>query len=209
MSFLETPRFPLPPALGVRVIPRYSTTKTARASGAEFRNRNWAEAQRVFEFDVEHLEADIAAILEYHHAVGGEHVGFRFKDWTDFKSCRGHLTPAPTDQPLVQISGLTYQLTKRYTAGALSSDRRIRKPVAGTITVADGGTPLTLGTGFTVDTTTGIVTLASAPSGAVTWGGEFDVPVRFDGDQPFELTFRDDSDAAVQAVRVVLLEIKL
>ncbi len=36
--------------------------------------------------------------------------------------------------------------------------------------------------GFTVDTTTGLVSFAAAPSGAVTAGYQFDCAVRFDSD---------------------------
>lgn len=209
MSFLETPRFPRPPTLGYRPKPRYSTTIIELGSGFEDRNQNWSRPLHDFECEIEHLEADVAEVLEWYHAMGADAVGFRFKDWLDYKSCRGHLTPAATDQPLVQITGLTYQLTKRYTIGARTQDRDIRKPVSSTILVADNGTPLTLGVGFTIDTATGIVTLAGTPTGPVTWGGEFDVPVRFEGDFAPELTFRDDADQFVVRVPFLLREIRV
>jgi uncharacterized protein (TIGR02217 family) len=39
-------------------------------------------------------------------------------------------------------------------------------------------------TAHSVDTATGVITIASAPAAAnVTWSGEFDVPMRFDVDR--------------------------
>ena len=71
---------------------------------------------------------------------------------------------------------------KRYTSGAQSWTRTITKPVAGTVRVALGVVEQI--TGWTVNTTTGVVTFATAPAGGVIVraGFEFDVPVRFDTD---------------------------
>ena len=76
----------------------------------------------------------------------------------------------------------TFQLAKRYTSGAQTWVRTITKPVAGTIRVALGMVEQM--SGWTVDTTTGVVTFTTAPAGgvAVRAGFEFDVPVRFDSD---------------------------
>ncbi len=72
---------------------------------------------------------------------------------------------------------------KAYASGSQTWTRTITKPVAGTVVVALDG--VTQGSGWSVDTTTGIVTFTSAPASgvAVTAGFEFDVPVRFDTDQ--------------------------
>jgi len=75
-----------------------------------------------------------------------------------------------------------YQLTKRYTSGAQSWTRAITKPVAGTVTIALNGT--SQASGWSVSTTTGLITFTTAPAAgvAITAGFEFDVPVRFDTD---------------------------
>ena len=54
--------------------------------------------------------------------------------------------------------------------------------MAGTVALALNGVPQI--TGWTVNTTTGLVTFAAAPAPgiAITAGFEFDVPVRFDTD---------------------------
>ena len=60
--------------------------------------------------------------------------------------------------------------------------RTIAKPVAGTLRVALGMVEQM--SGWTVDTTTGVLTFTAAPaSGVIVRAGfEFDVPVRFDSD---------------------------
>jgi uncharacterized protein (TIGR02217 family) len=60
--------------------------------------------------------------------------------------------------------------------------RTITKPVADTVRIALGGVGQL--SGWSVDTTTGLITFAAAPGSgvAVTAGFEFDVPVRFDTD---------------------------
>ena len=77
-----------------------------------------------------------------------------------------------------------FQLIKRYASGTQEYLRPIKKPVENVVLVAVGGDPKVLGSEYTVDHATGIVTFALAPDiGAeVTAGFEFDVPARFDSD---------------------------
>jgi uncharacterized protein (TIGR02217 family) len=71
---------------------------------------------------------------------------------------------------------------KRYASGAQSWTRAIAKPVAGSVRIALSGVEQP--SGWSVDTTTGVVTFSAAPGAgvAITAGFEFDVPVRFDAD---------------------------
>ena len=92
--------------------------------------------------------------------------------------------PSPTDQAIGTGDGATtaFQLMKRYASGSQTWLRTITKPVAGTVRVAfDGEEQLS---GWSVDTTNGVVTFDSAPAEgvAITAGYAFDVPVRFDTD---------------------------
>lgn len=127
---------------------------------------------------------DLAAVVAFFEARNGRLHGFRFKDWGDHKSGLPSQMPAPTDQPIGIGDGVTtvFQLVKRYTSGAQSWTRSIAKPVAGTVTIALNGTLQP--SGWTIDTTTGLVTFAAPPAAgvAVTAGFAFDVPVRFDTD---------------------------
>jgi uncharacterized protein (TIGR02217 family) len=76
----------------------------------------------------------------------------------------------------------TFQLTKTYTSGPQTHVRLITKPVDGSVRIAlDGVEQIS---GWSADSTTGLVTFDIAPaSGVVIAAGfEFDVPVRFDSD---------------------------
>lgn len=204
--FLEDPRFPACPSFGYTSSPMYSVTPTKTAGGHEVRNRNWERPLHQFNCTVgPRTEADIAELLEMWHALGGIFIGFRFKDWVDFKSCRIHQTPTPLDQPLVidsETAG-TYQLVKRYEFGAATQDREIVKPVAGTIRIADNGIEKTEGVDWDLDSTTGIVTLNFSPIGSLTWGGEFDVPCRFASEFPVEILNKQ-----IQSVTFVMEELR-
>ena len=94
----------------------------------------------------------------------------------------------PTTRPPASCSAtgddaLTqYQLVKRYRSGSVIEIRTITKPVAGTVKVyVDDVEQLS---GWSVDTTTGLVTFSMPPAlgVAVAADFEFDVPVRFDTD---------------------------
>ncbi len=210
MDFLESPRFPGCPSFGYRSAPKYSVSVVRTAGGKEYRNANWSRPLLEIVCTVgPRMQDEIEELLEFWHAVGGMAYGFRFKDYADFRSCRLGATPAATDQPLVLAeSGSSedlYQLTKRYTAGVRSQDRDIFKPVPGTVRVAN-----TLGveqpsSRWTLDTTTGLL----SPGGTFVgtpgfWGGEFDVPVRFDSEFDQEI-----ANKAIESVSVVLRELRL
>ena len=134
--------------------------------------------------------SDFDTVLDFFHAMRGRLHGFRFKDWSDWKSNgmdRG-VNVTNTDQSIGTGDGATtdFQLSLTYTAGSQSYVRNITKPVAGSVVVAVDGVSQTYTTNWTIDTTTGIVTFTAGhiPTAgqAITAGFEFDVPVRFDTD---------------------------
>lgn len=187
MSFLETPRFPEDISYKSKGGPMYNTTVITVDSGYEQRNINWALPKCVF--DVSYgvkTQQQLYYLLEFFHVVAGRGHSFRYKDWSDFKSCddQTHGTLSDTDQTIGtgDAATKTFQLQKLYEKGVLSRVRYITKPVAGTTIVALDGVPQV--SGWTVDDTTGIITFTVAPGGGVvvSAGFEFDVPVRFDSD---------------------------
>ena len=184
MAFHEV-RFPDNISRGARGGPERRTQIVELASGAEERNASWANSRRRYDVAYGIRRADdLAAVVAFFEARNGRLHGFRFKDWADFKSCPPSQTPEATDQPIGTGNGSTteFQLAKRYTSGAQSWSRAITKPVAGTLTIALNGTPQA--SGWSVSTTTGLITFTTAPAAgaAITAGFEFDVPVRFDTD---------------------------
>jgi uncharacterized protein (TIGR02217 family) len=184
MAFHDV-RFPVNISRGARGGPERRTQIVELASGDEERNASWANSRRRYDVAYGIRRADdLAAVVAFFEARNGRLHGFRFKDWGDYKSTLPSQTPAPTDQAIGTGDGATtaFQLVKRYASGAQSWTRAIGKPVAGTLRVAlDGAEELG---GWSVDTTTGVVTFDTAPSAgvAITAGFEFDVPVRFDTD---------------------------
>lgn len=184
MAFHEV-RFPDNISRGARGGPERRTQIVELASGAEERNASWANSRRRYDVAYGIRRADdLAAVVAFFEARNGRLHGFRFKDWADFKSCLPSQTPVSTDQPIGAGNGSTntFQLAKRYTSGAQSWTRAITKPVAGTVAIALNGTPQA--SGWSVSTTTGLITFTTAPAAgvAITAGFEFDIPVRFDTD---------------------------
>ena len=174
-SFHEV-RFPDNIAYGATGGPEFATTVVATGSGHEKRNVNWSEARG--RWDVASglkKQAQIDELIAFFRARRGKAYGFRFKDWTDYKAI-GQLL-GTGDDALTQ-----FQLVKHYPSGSVIEVRTITKPVAGTVKVyLDDVEQLS---GWSVDTTTGLVTFSTAPALGVevTADFAFDVPVRFDTD---------------------------
>ncbi len=184
MAFQEV-RFPDNIARGARGGPERRTQIVELASGDEERNASWANSRRRYDVAYGIRRADnLAAVVAFFEARNGRLHGFRFKDWSDYKSCAPSQLPGPLDQPIGTGNGsvTSFALLKRYTSGDQNWTRAITKPVAGSVRLALGG--VEQASGWTVDATTGVVTFGTAPAAgiAITAGFEFDVPVRFDSD---------------------------
>jgi uncharacterized protein (TIGR02217 family) len=186
MNFHEI-RFPTNLSFGSVGGPERRSEIVTLANGHEERNSPWAHSRRRYDagLGLRSLE-DIETLIAFFEARRGQIYGFRWKDWSDYKSCPASRAPGPDDQ-LIGIGNGTakvFSLRKTYVSGQQSYERPIVKPVAGTIRVAVAGVPKVESTDFVVDVTTGSITLTVAPGvGArVTAGYEFDVPVRFDTD---------------------------
>ncbi|MBZ0130608.1 MAG: DUF2460 domain-containing protein [Rhodobacteraceae bacterium] len=185
MAFHEI-RFPDNISRGARGGPERRTQVVELASGDEERNASWANSRRRYDaaYGVRRSD-DLAAVVAFFEARNGRLYGFRWKDWGDYKSCLPSGLPGPDDQAIGTGDGVTteFQLAKAYVSGAQTWARTITKPVAGTVTLAIDG--VAQASGWSADTTTGLVTFAAAPASGtvITAGYEFDVPVRFDTDR--------------------------
>ncbi|WP_028714366.1 DUF2460 domain-containing protein [Paracoccus sp. J55] len=185
MAFHEI-RFPDNISRGARGGPRRMTQVVELASGDEERNTAWANSRRVYDVSYGIRNADqLAMVVAFFEARRGRLYGFRFRDWSDYKSCLPMQISHPADQHLGVGDGTRtqFQLRKSYPSGDEIWWRTITKPVADTVRVAVNGAEQP--SGWSVDTTTGIVTFDTAPgAGAIVRAGyQFDVPVRFDTDQ--------------------------
>jgi len=184
MAFHEV-RFPDNISRGARGGPERRTQIVELASGDEERNASWADSRRRYDVAYGIRRADdLAAVVAFFEARNGRLHGFRYKDWADYKSALPSQAITATDQQIGTGTGSlqTFQLAKRYTSGAQTWVRTITKPVTGTVRIALGMVEQM--SGWTVDTTTGVLTFTTAPAGGVIVraGFEFDVPVRFDSD---------------------------
>ena len=186
MAFHEV-RFPANLSFGSLGGPERRTEIVTLASGHEERNTPWAQARRRYDagLGLRSLD-DVERLIAFFEARQGMLHGFRWKDWSDFKSAPASRAVGPLDQPLGTGDGVTrvFALRKVYESGGFAVDRLIAKPVAGSVRVAIGGIEQPEGLAWSVDPATGLVTFVDAPgAGApLTAGFEFDVPVRFDTD---------------------------
>ncbi len=187
MAFHEV-RFPANLSFGSVGGPERRTEVVALTNGFEERNTPWAEARRRYDAGVSLRSLDdIGEMIAFFEARQGQLHGFRWKDWADFKSCRASAVVGYQDQLIGMGDGVAaaFQLRKTYSSGPAAQERRITKPVEGTVRVGLQGDELQEGLHYAVDFATGIVTFVTPPAvgETVTAGFEFDVPVRFDIDR--------------------------
>jgi len=166
MAHIET-LFPVGISYNATGGPTFKTDIAEVDSGYEYANQNWSSAR--IRFEVGHdarIATEFQTLLAFYLAVKGRANSFNFKDWSDFvvTSAQGIFSA---------IDSTHFQMYRRYTTGGTNYDRKIQKPVSGTVSVTGG-------VGSSVSYTTGIVTVSSGTPTA--WSGEFYVPVRFDTD---------------------------
>ncbi len=152
--------FPLELGREAEVAPGFSTAILTSSGGREARNAAWAEARTSYDVGPGlRSEADIGVLLAFFRARMGAARGFRLRDPFDFEA-------------VGEVVGVGDGVTRRFALvksyGAM--ERRITRPVAGSVSVAVGGV------GTSAD-------LAPAFGAVVTAGFAFDVPVRFAEDR--------------------------
>lgn len=186
MSFHEV-QFPTSLSFGSVGGPERVTEIVTLANGFEERNTPWADSRRRYDAGMGMRSlGDIDALIAFFEARRGQLYGFRWKDWSDYRSSGSLVAPDFEDQVIGIGDGVTraFALSKTYASGGAAYTRAIRKPVLGTVLAGIQGDVKAEGVEFEVDTTSGLVTFADppGPGATVTAGYEFDVPVRFDTD---------------------------
>jgi len=187
MSFHDV-RFPASLSFGSIGGPERRTDVVTLTNGFEERNAPWAHSRRRFDagLGLRSLE-DIETLIAFFEARSGQMYGFRWKDWSDYKSSSAGKDITFHDQQIAMCDGVTreFQLLKTYRSGGHLYQRPITKPVAGTVKLGLDQEEMQEGVDFTLDINSGRVTLGLAPEQgrALVAGYEFDVPVRFDTDR--------------------------
>lgn len=184
-SFLEE-RLPVDVRLGMSYADDYTVMITTTAGGAEYRKLVQPFPARSFHVNFTTDQADLwARVISLYHRAYGKFAGFRVKCMDDFSTNNLTGTPTPLDEVLANSSTGIYQLRNFYgtngtaLAGVGYPSRTIFKPVAGTVVAAKNG--VTISSGLSVNTTTGLITISPAPliSDTITAGCQFDIPCRF------------------------------
>lgn len=208
MSFEEV-QFPPKISYGSEGGPVRQTNIMTLANGYESRNTTWSQSRHSYNvaYGVRTYN-DLHEVKTFFEARQGSLIGFRFKDWADFKSVPPQNAVTANDQVLGVGNGTqtVFNLVKAYTSGSATYSRRINKPVSGTVLVSLNG--VNQSSGWTVNTTTGVITFSSAPANGVIVraGFEFDVPVRFDTDElPISLAAFKHGELA----DIILIEVRV
>lgn len=193
MSFVEV-QFPTDISYGANGGPIFLTDVVATVSGHEQRNSKWSQSRAKYNVASGiKTEAQWQALIAFFRARRGMAIGFRFKDWSDYKA---------ENQPLKSLGGNEYQLVKQYVSGAAVYEREISKPVTGTVKLYEDS--ILQASGWSIDTATGIIT--TSLSGTLSADFEFDVPVRFDTD---EMSISMDSFDAGNWGSIPLIEVRV
>lgn len=181
-------RFPANLSFGSVGGPERRTEIVTLTNGFEERNTPWEHSRRRYDAGVGLRSLDdVETLIAFFEARRGQMFGFRWKDWSDYKSGRASRAVTPFDQIIGTGDGarVEFGLCKTYRSGEASYVRPVVKPVRGTVLVAVDRDPKVEGLEFDIDTTTGVVRFSTPPAVgvAVSAGFEFDVPVRFDTDR--------------------------
>ncbi|RLJ60014.1 uncharacterized protein (TIGR02217 family) [Litoreibacter meonggei] len=183
MNFHEV-RFPASLSFGSLGGPERRTEVVTLANGFEERNTPWAHSRRRYDAGVGMRSLDdVEAMVAFFEARQGQLFGFRWKDWSDFRSCKASGEVTFEDQVIGRGDGeqTEWPLIKTYASGGYDYARPVKKPVSGTVLVGFDGIVLQEGVDWEIDLNTGVVSFGEAPDAGVeiTAGYEFDVPVRF------------------------------
>ncbi len=199
MSFAEI-RFPTDISYGSAGGPEFSTDVVVTHSGYEQRNSNWQQAR--LRYNVAYgvkTESQLQELIAFFRARKGQAEGFRFKDWSDYKAIA---------QTIGSGDGVTvdFQLVKHYVSGDSTSSRTIYKPVSGSESIYINSTLQT--TGYSLDSSTGIVSFDVPPNvgDTIVADFEFDVPVRFATDR---ISARLDDYGIFSILDIALIEVRI
>lgn len=161
------------PSFGWQGGPEFATRIVSLKNGHERRNANWAQMRHHFTLPFANI-TDVHYLLELKAvfmATQGMNESFLAKDHSDYLAVNESLGTAPSGSTPVQ-------LTKTYTFGPATFVRDITKPVSAAVKQNGVAKP------GSYDAATGLFTPSTAWSSgqALTWTGEFRVPVRFASD---------------------------
>ncbi len=207
---MTIPAYRLPEFIekGSQFSPTFQNVIQESIAGNEQRWAQWTKCRGVGDISYGLLnstdpDGDFRAIVAIYRAHYGSLLPFRFKDWSDYQA---------SDDNFGTGNGATlaFQLSKTYdpsnillnVPGTVVYVRPITLLTVGVAPVikVDGVTK-TVTTDYTISSS-GLVTFVSAPANLkpLTWTGEFDVPVRFDG--PLQIIMNESDITAIGSLPI-------
>ncbi len=206
MNAFDNVIFPIEIGRDALASAEFSTMVVTTLSGHERRNSDWVDARQSYDVGPGvRSDAELGTLLSFFRARRGAATGFRFHDPFDNSSRMMTGEPTALDQGLGIGDGLrtSFALIKQYGAGYSGQQRRITRPITGSILIAVNGQIVSnwsLAAG-------GIIVFDTAPpnAGTITAGFRFDVPVRFAEDR---LDVNRFNFGAGEMASVPLIEIK-
>ena len=210
-AFIENAIFPPDISNGSVGGPMFLTYVQTVQSGHEQRIAAWPYGRHFYEvnYGIKKPEQGFA-LLKFFHAMRGRTYGFRYLDPFDHKSCDIFDTPASNDQVLLAsaVGGETsVQMIKTYNEAGQTTIRPITKPISGHTLLEINSTLRTEGVHYSVNYSTGEITLFTSlsPGDTVQGGFQFHVPCRFDVDR-IPMTF---TGPLISSTRVTVMEIRV
>lgn len=185
--------------------PRFSTTVMELSSGHEKRNVNWSQQRGHWDigYGIQYKADALELIIDFFYARMGRAYGFRFRDWADYQIGE----PGAAHVMYTTTNTTTYQIIKKYTSGATTFTRTIKKIVANSVSLYLNAV-LVNPADYTVDNNTGIIVFDSATPVGQTLAiiCEFDVPVRFDTDE-LSISMETFNAGAVPSIPIIELRV--
>lgn len=168
-AFLDE-RFPTDIDYGSEFETVFANSTSRTVGGGEYRKLEHPYPMFTLDVDFTRMHNEVVArIVDLNMRAGGTFRPFRVKNYVDYSTNNYRGTPTALDQPMALVSAGVYQLTRWYgnSADPLCTRRRLRKPVAGSVLVGVAGAAYPSGQ-WSVDNTTGLVTMAANKTGTIT-----------------------------------------
>jgi len=200
---VDVVRLPINVEQGAVGGPGFRTTVIIAISGIEQRTSDWDSCRGHWDIGYGISgTSSLATVIALFRACMGRAFSFVFRDWSDFTATSeafGTGDGAETEFQLIKTYSSINYVTS---AVARSYVRNITKPIETTLVIKDNGS--TVSTSDYTVSSTGLITFDTAPTTghALTWTGEFDVPVRFDiDDLPVSMEMTDFG--RIRGIRIV------
>lgn len=196
-------RLPMTVEQGAVGGPGFHTTVLTAISGIEQRTVDWDRCRGKWDVGYGIQGAtQLVTVINVFRASMGKAYAFLFRDWSDYSATTerfGTGDGAETEFQLIKtyssLSYVTSSIVRSYV-------RNITRPIESTLQIFDNAS-LVSASDYTVGSD-GVITFDTAPTTAhaLTWTGEFDVPVRFDIDE-LPVTMEASDGGRIRGIRIV------